>query len=101
LVASAWDYLVVTSEPQDGLLDYREQTTKNSLLFFPTLCLAEFRTNFVINSSILFISTMTSTLESVVETPETVTEVYVHGTLDEQPVMTHKSKKHVKDRNKS
>jgi hypothetical protein len=44
---------------------------------------------------------MTSTLESVVETLETVTEVDVHGTLDEQPVKTHKSKKHVKDRNKA
>jgi hypothetical protein len=47
----------------------------------------------------LFISTMTSTLELVVETPEMVTEVNVHGTLDKQPVKTHKSKKHVKDRN--
>jgi hypothetical protein len=32
--------------------------------------------------------------------PETVTEVNVHGTLDKQPVKTHKLKKHVKDRNK-
>jgi hypothetical protein len=32
--------------------------------------------------------------------PETVKEVYVHGTLDEQPVKTHKLKKHVKNRNK-
>jgi hypothetical protein len=39
---------------------------------------------------------MASTLESVIETPETVTEVDVHGTLDEQPVKTHKLKKHVK-----
>jgi hypothetical protein len=44
---------------------------------------------------------MTSTLESVVETLETVTEVDVHGTLDEEPIKTHKSKKHVKDRNKA
>jgi hypothetical protein len=44
---------------------------------------------------------MTLNLDLVVETPETVTEVDVHSTLDEQPVKTHKSKKHVMDRNKA
>jgi hypothetical protein len=45
---------------------------------------------------------MASTLESVVETTKMVTEVDVHGTLDEQPVKTHKLKKHIKqDRNKA
>jgi hypothetical protein len=39
-----------------------------------------------------FNSTMASNLESVVETPKTVTEVYVHGTFDGQPVKAHKSK---------
>jgi hypothetical protein len=36
---------------------------------------------------------MASTLESVVETPETVTEVDVHGIFDGQPVKAHKSKR--------
>jgi hypothetical protein len=44
---------------------------------------------------------MASTLKLVVEMPEMVTEVDVHGTLDEQPVKTHKSKKPVKDRHKA
>jgi hypothetical protein len=38
-------------------------------------------------------STMASTLESVVETPETVTEDDVNGTFDGQPVKAHKSKR--------
>jgi hypothetical protein len=44
---------------------------------------------------------MASNLDSVVETPNTVTEADIHRTLEEQPVKTHKLKKHVKDRNKA
>jgi hypothetical protein len=36
---------------------------------------------------------MASTLESVIKTPETVTEVDVHGTFDGQPVKAHKLKR--------
>jgi hypothetical protein len=57
--------------------------------------------HFFLNSSIHFISTMTSNLNLVIETPETVTGADIHGTLDEQPFKTHKSKKHVKDHNKA
>jgi hypothetical protein len=64
------------------------------------MCLVEFLTLF----SQFFISlhsTMASNLDLVIETPETLTEADIHRSLDDQPIKTHKSKKHVKDRNKA
>jgi hypothetical protein len=68
---------------------------KHHFLFFPHM-FGRISHNFFLNSSIHFISMMTSTLKLVIQT-----EVDVHDTLNKQPVKTHKSKKHVKDHNKA
>jgi hypothetical protein len=67
---------------------------------FSHTCVRSNFLHFFLNSSFHFIPTMASNLDSVVETAETVTKAD-YRTLDDQPIKTHKSKKHVKDRNKA
>jgi hypothetical protein len=75
--------------------------TKTFTFVFSLHALSKKFSQFFSKFFIFFISMMASNLESVIETPETVTAIDVHGTFNRRPVKIHKLMKPVKDRHKA